>query len=388
MQPIGTTLFRTLAPKLPLVAVALAAACGDPVPVPTTVTISPNEGLLWALDDTIRLSATATDADGQVVQGVDLIWSSEDESVATVDAAGLVRAAGNGMARVRAEAEPVVGYATIGVDLQRGWLRAFYEATGGENWGVNDNWVTDAPLGRWHGVTTDSEGNVTGLTLFHNGLTGAIPPELGGLEKLEDLWLFDNQLTGAIPPELVDLDNLERLYLDRNQLTGSIPPELGDLENLERLHLDSNQLAGSIPPELVDLENLEVLRLGGNQLTGSIPPELGDIETLSDIRLGGNQLTGAIPSELGGLENLWGLRLDGNQLTGTLPPELGGFEKLEVLWLRDNQLTGPIPDEFVALPLNFFYWQNTKLCAPATAVFQEWLRSILAHEGGETCPSQ
>ena len=56
-------------------------------------------------------------------------------------------------------------------------LAALYNATDGPNWTHNDGWLTDAPLGEWHGVTV-SDGRVVGLSLVRNNLTGAIPPEL------------------------------------------------------------------------------------------------------------------------------------------------------------------------------------------------------------------
>ena len=37
----------------------------------------------------------------------------------------------------------------------------------------------------------------------------------------EKLWLYNNQLTGSIPPEVGNLTNLTNLFLDGNQLTGS-----------------------------------------------------------------------------------------------------------------------------------------------------------------------
>ena len=43
----------------------------------------------------------------------------------------------------------------------------------------SDNWLSDAPLGEWHGVITDDDGRVTELNLEPNGLSGEIPPELG-----------------------------------------------------------------------------------------------------------------------------------------------------------------------------------------------------------------
>ena len=97
------------------------------------------------------------------------------------------------------------------------------------------NWLSDRPIGEWHGVTTNSNGRVIELDLYDNRLTGEIPPELGRLSNLTDLWLHDNQLTGEIPPELGRLSNLTLLRLHDNRLTGEIPPELGRLSNLTGL---------------------------------------------------------------------------------------------------------------------------------------------------------
>ena len=201
-------------------------------------------------------------------------------------------------------------------------LVALYHATNGPNWYNNDNWLSDAPLGEWDGVTTDDNGRVTELDLRRNRLTGAIPAELGSLTNLVVLVLIENQLTGAIPAELGNLANLEGLALSENQLTGAIPAELGNLANLEVLVLSENQLTGAIPAELGSLANLEVLVLSENQLTGAIPAELGNLANLWALVLIENQLTGAIPAELGNLTNLRYLSLSGNQLTGCIPAAL------------------------------------------------------------------
>ena len=63
-------------------------------------------------------------------------------------------------------------------------LVALYEATDGDNWVNSENWLTDASLGSWYGVTIDDRGRVIELDLSHNGLSGTIPPELGDLIKL------------------------------------------------------------------------------------------------------------------------------------------------------------------------------------------------------------
>ena len=92
-------------------------------------------------------------------------------------------------------------------------LVAFYNATGGANWGRNRNWLSNAPMGEWHGVTTDSDGRVTHLDLYLNQLTGEIPAELGSLTNLRHLVLEGNQLTGEIPAELGSLAKLTELQL-------------------------------------------------------------------------------------------------------------------------------------------------------------------------------
>ncbi len=74
-------------------------------------------------------------------------------------------------------------------DTDKAALVALYNATDGANWSDNSNWLSDAPIGQWHGVTTDSNDRVTRLHLGDNELTGAIPPELGNLANLHELHL-------------------------------------------------------------------------------------------------------------------------------------------------------------------------------------------------------
>ena len=38
-----------------------------------------------------------------------------------------------------------------------------------------------------------------------NALSGAIPPELGGLSKRDTLWVSGNNLTGCVPPALTEV---------------------------------------------------------------------------------------------------------------------------------------------------------------------------------------
>ena len=246
--------------------------------------------------------------------------------------------------------------------LDQAVLVELYEATNGHNWEDNTNWLSDAPLGAWYGVSTDEEGRVVGLSLSGNELSGSIPSSLGNLANLQWLWLYDNDLSGAIPPSLGDLANLQSLYLYDNDLSGAIPSSLGNLANLQ------------------------YLRLEGNDLSGAIPSSLGNLANLTQLSLVGNELSGSIPSSLGNLANLQYLGLHFNQLSGSIPSSLGNLSNLEYLYLNENELSGEIPQSYTSLTaLESFAFDNNGLCAPTDAAFQDWLQGI-DFSSGPTCP--
>ena len=245
-------------------------------------------------------------------------------------------------------------------DLQA--LTALYNATGGPGWRNSTNWLSDEPLGEWHGIGTNSAGRVVALKLSENNLTGSLPAEIGDLEYLETLHLFNDEIPGPIPPELGQLRRLRILILKNCGMYGPIPPEIGQLTDLEVLDLDGNELSGSIPPEIGGLTSLKWLWMHGNQLTGSIPAELGQLENLEQLKLSNNVLTGPIPPQLGNLSKLQRLILLRNKLTGPLPPELGNLSSLQTLSLWFNRITGRIPAELGRLEnLNSLYLNRNRL---------------------------
>ena len=225
-------------------------------------------------------------------------------------------------------------------------LVALYNSTNGANWTINENWLSEKPLGDWHGVRTDDEGRVIQLRLRDNNLAGPVPEILGELSNLRLLALQDNRLSGALPTELAGLPNLEYLSLRNNQVSGQIPSAFTNLSSLNVLHLDGNSLSGEIPAELGNLSNLRILILARNQLSGEIPSELGSLSNLEEFLAWGNNLSGEIPAELAELSSLEVLSLWGNNLSGEIPAELAEMSSLEVLSLSRNQLRGDIPSEF------------------------------------------
>ncbi len=229
------------------------------------------------------------------------------------------------------------------VSEDRAALVVFYIATDGPNWSDNTNWLSDAPLKDWSGVTIGADGRVTHLILTRNQLSGEVPPELGNLSSLELLDLRYNQLRGETPPELGALSSLRVLTLSDNRLTGEIPAELGNLASLGVLDLGGNELSGKIPRELANLINLVNLSLGGNELTGEIPAELGTLTKLTALALESNNLTGEIPAELGNLTALRRLWLKNNNLTGQIPAELGNLTSLDTVTIAGNRVEGCPP---------------------------------------------
>ena len=222
-------------------------------------------------------------------------------------------------------------------------LVALYNAMGGPVWNGNQNWLTDAPINTWYGVTTDEEGHVTELYLSDNNLSGPLPPEIGDLPRVETLWLHGNALTGPIPPEIGRLAKVRNLSLADNRFEGPIPAEIGGLASVDSLYLSMNNLSGPIPPEIGDLDSLLLLALYENQLTGPLPASLGNLKRLEELALPDNRIDGPLPRELGDMTSLVFFSLSRNQVSGSLPPELGKLKALEHFSVNDNRMVGPIP---------------------------------------------
>lgn len=310
------------------------------------VTVSPEAVLIESIAETVQLEAMVQDQDGTPVTGVPLEWSSADTSVAVVDSTGKVTGVSNGSTEITATLATASAAATILVEdsslilSDRKILEMFYRVTGGDEWGNDMGWLTDAPLDQWHGVETDEDSRVTTLSLQENGLKGTIPAELGELTHLEMLNLWGNK-----------------------QLTGPLPPRIGNLERLRELDLGFADLEGEIPSTLGKLVKLRIMNLESVPFSGSIPPELGALAELDFLNLYRNRLSGRVPAELAGLRSLRTLYLDENELTGSIPATFVQLEKLET-----------------------FNWQdNDGLCAPGTTAFETWRSAEIRTFTGPRC---
>ncbi|KAI4385265.1 hypothetical protein MLD38_003312 [Melastoma candidum] len=179
---------------------------------------------------------------------------------------------------------------------------------------------------------------------YYNVFDGGLPPELGNLSELVRLDAASCGLSGEIPPELGKLKKLDTLFLQVNLFSGGLTPELGTLQSLKSMDLSNNLLTGEIPASFADLKNLTLLNLFRNRLYGSIPEFIGELPQLEVIQLWENNFTGNIPANLGSNGNLQLLDVSSNKLNGVLPPDLCEGNQLHTLITLGNFFFGPIPE--------------------------------------------
>ncbi|MEM1093587.1 MAG: Ig-like domain-containing protein [Bacteroidota bacterium] len=217
-----------------------------------------------------------------------------------------------------------------------------YNDTDGDNWTNYDGWMTTTTPCSWHGVSCRN-GQVRGLQLVNNNLSGTLPASLGDLTGLEGLELGTNNLTGSIPAEFGALTSLDVFALQQNSLSGSIPESLGNLTALTFFDVGANSLTGGLPATFGNLTALTWLSVAFNNLTEPLPSELGQLTNLGVLSVWDNDITGPIPASLGNLTNLDWLYLLGNAFSGTIPESLGNLTALSQLYLNNNALTGIVP---------------------------------------------
>ncbi len=296
-------------------------------------------------------------------------WKSSATDIATVDGSGKVTAVKAGSATITVSTTDGGKSATCAVtvipspyEVERAALEAFYEATGGKNWTNSDNWCSDKPLGEWFGVTTDDNGQVTGIMLRQNNLTGHIPAAIFTLSKLVSFDLQYNDLTGEIPTEVGDAKGLIEIKLQHNQLIGTIPESIYGLDNLRILDLWSNKLSGDLSEKIWGMPSLEQLTIDDNKITGQLTSAVAKAKKLTWLGLGSNLLKGTIPSEITELTELQYFSIENhglsngsiaesrNEFSGTIPDNLDKLQNLYYFLVENNNLEGNLPACLAKMP--------------------------------------
>ena len=240
------------------------------------IAVEPEWVTLDGIGVTSRVAATVTDAAGDAMEGVAVMWASADDGIATVDSTGLVTSLGYGITEITATSGPlthiVVVYVTMPLS-DREILEILYQQTGGENWTDATNWLGNEPLDEWFGVEADDSGSVTHLSLAENNLVGSIPLELAGLGDLLVLDIRGNALSGRVPSDLGALKQVQDLLLSDNALEGRVPGYIGYMTGLRYLDIGTNELAGVVPGSFARLK-LDTLYTSGSGVC--LPPSLDE----------------------------------------------------------------------------------------------------------------
>ena len=109
MRATGRTFSRNLLSVL--APVAFGGGCVDPVdPEPgLTITISPVAAVFEDLGETVQLTATVEDQNGQAMPDVAVVWLSSNGTIARVSEDGLVTSGESGIAAVQASVGTLIG---------------------------------------------------------------------------------------------------------------------------------------------------------------------------------------------------------------------------------------------------------------------------------------
>ncbi|WP_020567967.1 T9SS type A sorting domain-containing protein [Neolewinella persica] len=191
-------------------------------------------------------------------------------------------------------------------------LEELYNATGGDDWANNNGWLTSCEPCTWAGIGCDENNRVTSIILRGNGLTGALPVDIGDFDQLRVINLAYNEVAGELPASLFTIASLRDINFSGNRFSGTLPATIGEQPLLENLRLNNNQLAGTLPEALSTFSQMKILTLNNNGFTGSVPAGLGDLAFLFNLDVSQNNLSGCFPQDL---ENLCGnarMRFGGN----------------------------------------------------------------------------
>lgn len=281
-----------------------AVAVSIAKPVPTTVEVTPDSALLTALAETTPFAAEVFDQIGRPMPDAEVSWASGDTAVATIDAAGVATAKGNGGTSVAATAGAASGTGRLAVMqvarsvavtpaaasvTQGDTLRLAAEARDANGhpvrhavfaWSSDDTSVARVDTaglveGRTEGAAAinaqaDEALGTAGVTVLHidREALAAIYEAAGGSGWTDrGNWLTGVPVRRWYGVLAAGAGRVSGLVLDDNGLSGTLPVEVSRLEGLRRLVLSGNaDLSGELPAGMVSLDSLESLLAGGTDL--------------------------------------------------------------------------------------------------------------------------
>ncbi len=154
---------------------------------------------------------------------------------------------------------------------ERQILIEFYQATDGEHWKKNTNWLTTADTCSWFGITC-LENQQFELNLSGNNVVGTLPDSFAHLDHLVRL-NFNGSLIYFYSSGLILNSNIALNFIQLSE-------NLGNLKNLKELELNTLSLS-HLPRSFSNLKKLTKLSLQNHHFS-ALPKS---IEALSQLQI-------------------------------------------------------------------------------------------------------
>jgi len=372
----------------------------------SAVVVTPDTALVLT-GDTLRLAATATDANEHAVTGVEFVWASGDTAVALVDASGLVAGVTVGEVQVTATGAGLTGRAeltvaaplptTVVVTPDTVVLTAVGQAAqlAAEVRDQAGRVMADAPVTWASADTTVAVVDSAGVATAAGSGATTITATAGGAVGAATVTVM--QSAGSVvvtpPADTIAPGDSLRLAAEAFDANGHVvqgadfawsssaaavatvdPSGLvrGAAEGTATITATAEEASGTSEITVVNPDRAALVALynatdgpnwvdNTNWLTDAPLGEWYGVDTdrkgrVVRLNLSGSWdherqvrrphgLRGPIPPELGGLSNLERLNLGYNALSGSIPSELGGLSNLRYLHLGYTDLSGSIPSE-------------------------------------------
>ncbi|CAL5210894.1 unnamed protein product [Lathyrus oleraceus] len=216
-------------------------------------------------------------------------------------------------------------------------------------------WNQSIACCNWSGVTCDTEGNVIGLDLSGEYISGGFDnsSRLFSLQHLQKLNLANNNFNSLIPSGFSKLDKLTYLNLSHASFVGQIPFEISQLTKLITLDISAFDyyLGQWLKLEKPNLQKLVQNLTGLRQLylDGVLTQEnkwsnaLSPLRDLRELSMSYCNLSGPLDSSLTKLKNLSLIILDGNSFSSPVPETFVNFKNMTTLSLAFCGLSGTFP---------------------------------------------
>ena len=328
----------------------------------SAVAIAPAADTLLA-EDTLRLAAEATDANGHTVAGAEFAWASGDTAVAVVDATGLVTGIGAGEVEITATTSGVTGRATLvvvgpSVTLDSGAGSAPEGSV--VTLGLTVDPVPESAISVRYTLGTDGDPGTSDAdgSDYTDGGGGAVEIAAGASGAAIEIAINDDDEIEPVREVFtVTLDTpgsdagyglgavaaaavtIEEGVCDRTPQVGDEIVQqagVGDCAQVEDRHLASIQELN------LCISKFEWMWLECERIDPINALREGDFLSLSGLKelvLAGNDLTALPKGVFSGLSRLASLDLHVNELTALPEGVFSGLSNLENLVLFENRLT-------------------------------------------------